>query len=325
MNRRDAESILRTRAPHRVRSVGAAFLLLFAAIPLLHAAEFEEIGPAAAESRVPSWDARGLGQLPWQGIACLDASRDGRILAVGTIAPPGDRNLFVLDEQGNIVSQHRAGLRWVNEVTISNDGRFVAGLSTTPEGTAGDAPRLFGFWQGQELPQVSDRFKFRGFCPGAFLFHYGDHSNHLPRVSCWAGDRWVVAGDDRLFWLSPSDSTLVQVAHLGQGATTTLAANADGLVVVGRACNKEQPTDRFRSLLVLNPDKLEPLVWSRSLSSDVEPSPKPEKGDYGPPVPPYEDVKFPAPLASGDNADCELKCAVGNGPAAYHLGSRVGG
>jgi len=297
MNRRDADSVLRTRAPHQVRYVGAAFLLLLAAIPLLHAAEFVEIGPAAAESRVPSWDARGLGLLPWQGIACLEASRDGRFLAVGTIAPAGDPNLFVLDEQGKIVGQHRAGLRWVNEVTISNDGRFVAGLSTTPEGTAGDAPRLFGFQQGQELTQVSENLRFRSFRPGGFLFHYGDHSNHLPRVSRWAGDRWVVAGDDRLYWLSPSDSTLVQMAHLGQGATTAMAANADGLVVVGRACNTEQPTDPFRSLLVLNPDKPKPLAWSRSVSNDVESSRKPERGDYGPPVAPYEDVRFQAPLA----------------------------
>ena len=83
----------------------------------------------------------------------------------------------------------------------------------------------------------------------------------------------------------------------GQGSTTVLDANADGLVVVGRACNIEQPTDRFRSLLVLNPDRPEPLVWSRSFSSDVESSPRPENGVYGPPVPPYDDVKFQTPLA----------------------------
>jgi metallo-beta-lactamase class B len=271
--------------------------VLLAAIPLLHAAELVEIDPAVAESRVPSWDARGLGRLPWQGIACLEASDDGRFLAVGTTAPPGDPNLFVLDEHGRVVSQHRAGLRWVNEVTISGDGRFVAGLSTTPEGTAGDTPRLFGFQQGRELTQVSDSFRFRDFRPGKFLFHYGAHSNHLPGVSRWAGDQWVVAGDDRLHWLSPSDSTLVRVAHLGQGTTTALAVNADGLVVVGRACNTEPPSDQFQDLLVLDADKPEPLLWSRPVSSDAEPSPKPEKGVYGPPVPPYEDVRFQAPLA----------------------------
>ena len=124
----------------------AAFLLTAAATPVLRAAEAAvEIGPAAARSGAPRWDARGLGPLPRQGIACLDATEDGRWIAVGTIAPPGDPNLFLLDGDGKPVGQHRAGQRWVNEVSVSSDGRFVAGLCTTPEGTAGDATRFFGF------------------------------------------------------------------------------------------------------------------------------------------------------------------------------------
>ena len=298
MKRRFVELLRDGHALYRAPTANAAFVLWAAMVsPFLHAVEFAQIGPASAESRVPGWDARGLGQLPRQGIACLDVSPDGRFLAVGTIAPPGDSNLFVLDQHGRIVRQHRAGLRWVNEVTISGDGRFVAGLSTTPEGTAGDTPRLFGFQNDEELTQVSDCLRFREFRPGGFLFHYGDHSNHLPRVSGWAGDRWVVAGDDHLHWLSPSDSTLFAAAHLGQGMTTALAANADGLVVVGRAYNIEESADRFQNVLVLKPDGPEPLIWSRSVSRDVERSPEPEKGIYGPPVPPYEDTKFQTPLA----------------------------
>jgi hypothetical protein len=163
MNRQDIAPGRRTCALHRVSLVGVASLLLLAASPLLHANEAViEIGPAA-KSRVPRWDVRGLGQLPWQAVACLDLSEDGRFLATGTVAPPGDPNLFLLDENGRIVEEHRAGLRWVNEVTVSDDGRFVTGLSTTPEGTAGDTPRLYGFSQGKELTQISDKFKFRNF------------------------------------------------------------------------------------------------------------------------------------------------------------------
>lgn len=297
MNRLIARSSLGVRTLHRLRSVGAASCLLLAMIPLVRGAEVVDIDPDRAESRVPCWRARGLGRLPRQGIACLDMSDDGRFLAVGTIAPPGDPNLFLLDENGKIVGEHRAGLRWVNEVAVSNDGCFVAGLTTTPEGTAGDTPRLYGFYQGTELTQVSEAFRFRDLRPGKCMFHYGDHSNHLPRVSRWAGDRWVVAGDDRLYWLSPGESTLVAVAHLGQGVTTALAANAEGLVVVGRACNMEQPSDGFQDLLVLKPDGPKSLVWSRAGAGDVDHSPQPEKGVYGPPTPPYEDVKFQAPLA----------------------------
>jgi len=184
MHRPTSVSCVRKHTRQLLPLFGVASWLLLVASPLLRAAEsVVEIGPAAAPSRVPRWDARALGPLPWQGIACLDSSGDNRFLAVGTIAPPGDPNLFVLDENGGIVGQHRAGCRWINEVTVSSDGRFVVGLSTTPEGTAGDTPRLYAFSQGKELAQVSDRFRFRDFRPGKCLFHYGDHSNHLPRVS----------------------------------------------------------------------------------------------------------------------------------------------
>ena len=57
----------------------------------------------AAESRVPRWDCARPRPVVAQGIACLDLSDDGRFVAVGTIAPPGDPNLFVLDDSGKIV------------------------------------------------------------------------------------------------------------------------------------------------------------------------------------------------------------------------------
>ena len=50
---------------------------------------------------------------------------------------------------------------------------------------------------------MSDRFRFRDFHPAGFLFHYGDHSNHLPHVSPLGRRSWVVAGDDQVYWLSP--------------------------------------------------------------------------------------------------------------------------
>jgi len=95
----------------RVSLALIASLLPLAATPVLRAAEAGiEIGAPATPGRAARWDARGLGPLPWQAIACLDMSEDGGWVAVGTIAPAGDPNLFVLDSGGNIVGQHRAGL-----------------------------------------------------------------------------------------------------------------------------------------------------------------------------------------------------------------------
>jgi len=259
--------------------------------------------PDVGKSRVPAWDARGLGPLPRQGIACLDVSDDGRFVAVGTIAAPGEPNLFVLDDKGKIVQQHRAGLRWLNEVSVSNDGSFVAALCTTPEGTAGDSPRLYAFLRGKELTQVSPAFRLRDFRPGGFLFHYGDHSNHLPRVAQRAGDEWVVAGDDRLWWLSPTEAT-AQIAHLGSGVTTAFAASRSGRAVVGRFLGLGEQAAKLPNLLVLERGKAKP-VWTRPVSTDVAPSPAPEKGVYGPPAPPYEDRKFSVPLAVAIDAEGE--------------------
>src|SRR5438105_1812822 len=56
------------------------------------------VGGPAGKTRVPAWDARGSGPLPWQGIACVDMTADGQFVAVGTIAPPGDPNVFLLGD-----------------------------------------------------------------------------------------------------------------------------------------------------------------------------------------------------------------------------------
>ena len=298
-------------------------LLLIVAVALFHTrpspaavnAKAIEIGSPVVASRVPAWDARGLGPLPWQGIACLDMSADGQFVAVGTIAPPGDPNLFVLDQQGKITGEHLAGQRWLNDANVSDDGRFVAALSPTPASTASDVPRLFAYRDGKELTQLDERFKLLDFRPQWFLFHYGEHSNHLPRVSQWAGKQWVVAGDDQVNWLSPVSSVLVQSAHIGQGVTTAMAASPSGLAVVGRyglgsfytpgeaaqhsagLAEINRPALRFQNLVVVKPDKSKPIVWSRPISDDVAPSPEPGKGAYGAPAPPYGDVRFAAPLA----------------------------
>ena len=308
-------------------------LLLTAGVRLPAAEAVVDIGPAAAATRVPPWDARGLGPLPWQGIACLDESEDGRYVAVGTIAPAGDPNVFVLDAAGKLVDQRRAGHRWVNEVSVSRDGRFVAALVTTPEGTAADTPRFYAFRQGQELSQLSDKFRLRDFHPGGGLFHYGPHSNHLPRSSQWTGDRWVVAGDDQVYWLSPQDAErdaaapgeprsgrnsaglatsasgsnvglpapsrrpAFQQVHLGRGVTTAFAASAAGVAVIGRCSGSDPPRDLLADLLVVQPDQVQPILWSRPAGQDAAPAPAPEPGVYGAPAPPYQDVEFQAPLA----------------------------
>ena len=56
--------------------------------------------PSTPAPKVPRWDTRSVGPLPWQGVACLDIDSQAFAIAVGTIAPPGDPNVLLLDGDG---------------------------------------------------------------------------------------------------------------------------------------------------------------------------------------------------------------------------------
>ncbi len=269
-------------------------------------------GQAADRSRVPAWDARGLGALPPQGIACLDASADGRFVAVGTISPWGDPNVFLLDGDGRIVEQLCAGRRWIGEVRVADDGGSLAAVCTTPEGTAGDAPRLAVFRRGKELAQAGPRFRPRDLRAGAFLFHYGGHSNHLPPFTARAGNGLAAAGDDTLWWLAP-EGDAAEPSPLGRGITTAFAACPAGRAAVGRAPDGERDAGDFRDLVVVERSRPKAL-WTRAAGAEAAPPTPPEKGLYGPATPPRRDVPFTAPLALAIDESGE-KVAAADYPA----------
>ena len=97
---------------------------------------------AMTKSAVPEWDARGLGPLPRQGISCLDVGGDGAWIAVGTIAPPGDPNVFLFDGNGQLVRTAQVGQRWIQQVAVDRSGKLLHALCTMPEGRAGDRGSL---------------------------------------------------------------------------------------------------------------------------------------------------------------------------------------
>ena len=100
---------------------------------------------------------------------------------------------------------------------------------------------------------------------------------------------------------SPTGVAVVGRYPLGFYYTPGEAAqHADGLATVAgthpaAAGGKTRPP--FQNLVVVKPDRTKPIIWSRPVSADVAPSPAPEKGIYGPAVPPHEDLKFQAPLS----------------------------
>ena len=104
--------------------------------------------PIARETKVPRWDARGVGPLPWQGVACLDVNDDATRIALGTIAPAGDPNVLLLDGDGKLLRQQRAGQRWINQVALGPD-EVLRAVCTMPAGRAGDMPEVFRLGGGR--------------------------------------------------------------------------------------------------------------------------------------------------------------------------------
>jgi hypothetical protein len=82
--------------PMRTRTL-IVLPLLLATVALVRAEARE---PSEPKTKVPRWDARGVGPLPWQGVACLDVNDDVTRIALGTIAPSGDPNVLLLDGDG---------------------------------------------------------------------------------------------------------------------------------------------------------------------------------------------------------------------------------
>ena len=252
-------------------------------------------GPPATASRVPAWDARGAGLLPWQGIACIDLSEDGRFAAIGTIAPPGDPNVFLVDEQGKLSAQHEAGRRWIHEVAVTDDG-FVAALCTTPTGEAGDRPlvRTFPGGEGDHVDPL--------------IFHYGGHSNHLAPCLTAHGNEIAVLANGSIRWLSRgADSKRADATPVPNGAEAVAFAIAppaaagreDGTptrIAVALAASGRAVPAVEQNLLLLERGRRGPL-WSRVPETAVAPAPPPEPGVYGPPAPPYEDIECRAPLS----------------------------
>src|SRR5262245_55783683 len=98
--------------------------------------------PSAPQTKVPRWDVRGVGPLPWQGVACLDVNEDATRIVLGTIAPAGDPNVLLLDGDGKLLRQQHAGQRWINQVALGAED-LVRAVCTMPAGRAGDMPEVF--------------------------------------------------------------------------------------------------------------------------------------------------------------------------------------
>jgi len=251
---------------------------------------------AGGKGMPPRWDARGIGLLARQGIACVDMSADGRFVAVGTIAAPGDPGVFLLDAKGGIAAQHDAGLRWIDQVAVGNAGQFIAAVCGTPAGSAGDGPAAYVFAAEGTTAGKTMLASPRG---PPWFFHYGDHSNHLATPLRSAGGRPVTVVDDRVVWLATPGGPVRRAVRFPRPAgsvVTAFAVAGDGEIVLG--CSSGRAADKGASgnLFVIAPDGKAPR-WSRPICKDAEAAPTMELAGFGPPAPVVAAEKVWAPLA----------------------------
>jgi glyoxylase-like metal-dependent hydrolase (beta-lactamase superfamily II) len=253
-------------------------ILLALMVPLV-AIDGRAEKPATA---VPSWDARGPRTLPRQGIACLDLSDDGRWLALGTIAPAGHPNAFLLDADGRIVRSASVGQRWLQQVAVDRDGKRLLALCTMPAGRAGDFPTVY-VCEKEPLP-IPPHMGEDGWTGN--LYHYGDHSNHVG-VNLQGFDRGGVAVyGDRVLWLTAGDDrpeAEVRFPRSADALTVSLAVTRQGQAVVGCAVPPGEGKTAEPNLFLLSPEAKKPL-WSRPVLSATDSGEAPEKGLYGTPT-----------------------------------------
>lgn len=153
----------------------------------------------ASEDRtsVPRWDASGLGPLPWQGIACLDASDDATRIAVGTIAPLGDPSVLLRDGDGRLLRQAAVGQRWIDQIVLEPKTDLVRAVCTMPAGTVSDGPELYTVSAQGAAAEPPTGFNGQSFC---WYFQYGDHSNHVTRLLRHAGNTTARATAEEVTW-----------------------------------------------------------------------------------------------------------------------------
>lgn len=292
-----------------VRSAAAALLLLTSV-----AGAAEPVTTQKVSSRVPAWDARGLGLLPLQGVACLDVSDDGSRIVVGTIALPGDFNVHVLDADGSVLRSAKVGQRWIGQVAAAPGDQAFA-LCTMVSGSAFDEPLTYLL--GDPARPVT------GGEGGMSLFHYGDHSNHTGKQVLGYRDGAVTLTENQILWLKTAGDTSPEKAATPAARSTfrnlkatSAAVHSSGVTLVGGYADGGAPGQPTNNLFVFAPGGATPL-WSRSVVREVGPSDAPEAGEYGTPrlpdgsrnpLPQRDDAVF-APLSLAVTRDAEFSPA----------------
>lgn len=266
----------------------------------------------------PPWNAAGLGLPPREGISCLDATEDLSRIAIGTIAPPGDPNVFLLDGRGQVLLEQAVGQRWIDQVVVGPDGQSVYCICTMPAGRAGDGPEIFRVTPAGATPQEPTPLQGESF---RWYFHYGNHSNHITRLVRRAGKSVVALTAEHLVWLeegSRAEKSFRLPGFSEHAIVTAMAVGQGGYVLIGLTGDSPGRIEGSAgaNLLLVGPASLgrsdAGIIWARPTLPEVDWAPSPPLGDYGTPQPAGDPWAAhgpnppppPGPLPQRDEAVC---------------------
>jgi len=211
----------------------------------------------------------------------------GSRIAVGTIAPPGDPNVFLLDAEGKVISQQAVGQRWIDQIAVGAEGNRIHLRLRDAAGTSGDGPEVYTLSADKQTLEPPSGFD--GQSP-LWYYHYGEHSNHLARLLRRDGRTVAIVTCENVAWLGGSDSQRqdVRLPHVPrEGVITSLAAGEGGYALMGVATGG-QTHDRPDLVLLRRrqgPRLSAVPVWRRAATMRVAPPSTPEPGLYGVPRP----------------------------------------
>jgi len=192
----------------------------------------------------------------------VDVNDNSTRIAVGTIAPPGDPNVLLLDGDGRLLRQTAVGKRWIDQVVLEPKTGLVRAVCTMPAGTASDGAEVYTISPQEATVEPPTGFNGDQRPDVVLLAHGMEQARLALHLNTGRADLPCRDKPDAAFDLTFADEP-ARRHHLLRDSPTVGDFNGDGIddLILGKA--------KTRSVFVLlgSPDG---LSRSRSVRPKIE-------------------------------------------------------